>query len=719
VAGNAAGEAIWRDDFTATFAERHYLSGYPHWGLVHPDTGWLQSRADGEVLLDERVLTDRECFWDYYQGVILPRVGERIHALTADRDPAGASPFFERLEIDLTISEEDRQIGLRQERSSPLESLHEDLYFVTLDYCSAVVLTARADQEGQLPYEPPWMMRSDDLQGLPRSSPQVAPGLIVPLIHQAGSVGPEAHIRLDEPVAAQPIIRWQAVLADGSTLQGSELVPAYSCPRPRIVALVPAPDGARAEQAQAIIECADDAQQHALAQRLFALSTLHAHQLYNEAPARPGLDRLAVVISAGATTLHQTLRSTPLLPDTESSAPESPVVPATPSDVGWDTVIGYEENNALLQRLSRYPEVHVWQAGASLQGRHSFAVEVMAPLPGPLQSPAKASTYKPTLLINARHHANETTSTSAVLRLIALCATEPSVRAYLRRVNLVVIPFENVDGAVLHADLQREHPNWMLHAGRYNARGLEFRREYLNEATPYPEARVLPRLYRLWRPDIVTDDHGFPSHEWVQPFGGYANAWFASDWIPRGLIYLYLPYPQGPGREGHERLALALRQAVVDELNHDAEINEWNRIWADRFKKYTHQWMPRQFPASYYRDVLVHLTGITPDAARPWTSWMTGFADAYPDVTAISWITEVADETAQGAYHHLCARAHLLADLATLRLLAASSVSVQRSAEDRDGSILLSLHRVRPPEPAPNATPRNLDDRSEGTERGA
>jgi len=710
VAWSADGDPLLRDQYTATFAERPYLSGYPHWGLVHPDTGRMYVRVDGEAVLDERLPTDRERFWDYYQGVILPRVGERIRTLTLDRPAAEAWPFFERFEIDLTISEEDRALGLHEERSSPLESLHEDLYFVTLDYCCAVTLTAQAEAAGQQPYQPPWMAPSDDLHGLPRSSPHGAPGLIVPLVHQALEKGPEARIRLDEPRAPRPSVRWQAVLADGPTMSGSEVVAPLTCPQPRAVAVVVAPGGMRVEQADVLVSCSGAEQRAALAKRLYALGVLHAHRLYTQVPARAGLDRLDVIVVGGETSRRQTFGPASVSEDGDRATPGSALTPAAPLDIGWDTVIGYEKNNLLLQRLDLYPEVRVWQAGSSLHGRRSYAVEVMAPLPGPLWSRAKAGTFKPTLLINARHHANETSSTSGVLRLIALCATDPSVRTYLQRVNLVVIPFENVDGAVLHDDLQREHPAWMLHAGRYNAHGLEFRREYLNDATRYPEARVLPRLYRLWRPDIVTDDHGFPSHEWVQPFGGYANPWFASDWIPRGLIYLYLPYPHGPGFEGHERLALALRRAVVEELNQDEDIHAWNRAWAYRFKKYAHQWMPRQFPAAYYRDVLVHMARITPDAARPWTSWMTGFADVFPAVTAISWITEVADETAQGSYHQLCARAHLLADLATLRLLATSITTVERSADDSGDHVVLSIHRPRPPLPGADTTIEDPDE---------
>jgi len=688
---NAGGQVVFHDVFDARYTERPYLLGYPHWGLVHPGTGWLSVSADGVSVLDERIPTDRDRFWDYYQGTVLPLVGARICRLLAGQASA-AGPFFDNLRIDLSISEEDRALDLREERLSPLESLHEDLYFVTLDYCSAVRLTCEADIAGQRPYEPPWMARVDDVQATPRSSPRTAPGLIVPLIHQVLAAQPEAHLRLEDLRAPEPIVQWRAVMADGSVAQGSVPIAPLACPTPCTRVAVVTPSGMCVTDAEVAIVGVDEPQCNVLTGRLGGLVALHERGFYAATPTRPGVEHLIVTIVGAENSQSRVLGPMPESDLTIGAA----AGPTAPTRIPWDGVIGYEKNNELLRQLAAYPEIRVWQAGSSLQGRRSFVAEAMAPLPGRLWSQAKATTFKSTLLINTRHHANETSGTSAVLRLLDLCATDPDVRAYIQRVNLVVVPFENVDGAVLHEELQREHPHWMLHAGRYNARGLEFRSEYDNPETRFPEARVLPRVYRLWLPDIVTDDHGFPSHEWVQPFCGYANAWFTSDWIPRGLIYLYLPYVQGSGFEGRQQLAFALRQTVIDELNRDDEIHGLNRVWADRFKKYAHQWMPAQFPAHYHEDVLVHTEAITPDPTHYWDTWMNGFADQFPAVTALSWITEVADETAQGTYHHLCARAHLAADVASLRLLANSRPTVLREAMEVDDRIILSIHRPRP-----------------------
>ena len=79
-----------------------------------------------------------------------------------------------------------------------------------------------------------------------------------------------------------------------------------------------------------------------------------------------------------------------------------------------------------------------------------------------------------TLLLNARHHANEPSSTSGLLYLAGLLTSDARWRRMLDRVNVVLIPGENVDGMALYDTLQDEHPTWMHHAARYNAAGLEF-----------------------------------------------------------------------------------------------------------------------------------------------------------------------------------------------------------------------------------------------------
>ena len=112
--------------------------------------------------------------------------------------------------------------------------------------------------------------------------------------------------------------------------------------------------------------------------------------------------------------------------------------------------------------------------------RHGVPTEVTSfelalPTSSELTSRAKATTYKPTIFITARQHANEMSSTGAALRLAELLATDPGYRSILEKVNVIVQPIENADGAQTSFELQQLTPNHMLHAGRYTSLGIDVR----------------------------------------------------------------------------------------------------------------------------------------------------------------------------------------------------------------------------------------------------
>ena len=73
-------------------------------------------------------------------------------------------------------------------------------------------------------------------------------------------------------------------------------------------------------------------------------------------------------------------------------------------------------------------------------------------------SVAKLTAYKPTILIMGRQHANEVSSTSHILRLGELLATDPAYKAILKKVNVVLCPVMNPDGAQMAYDLQKLTP---------------------------------------------------------------------------------------------------------------------------------------------------------------------------------------------------------------------------------------------------------------------
>src|SRR6185295_814707 len=58
--------------------------------------------------------------------------------ITGNRPTADKQPFHRDLDIEVWMSEPDFRIGVDEEQVSSLESLHEDLYFVTLDFYRAL-----------------------------------------------------------------------------------------------------------------------------------------------------------------------------------------------------------------------------------------------------------------------------------------------------------------------------------------------------------------------------------------------------------------------------------------------------------------------------------------------------------------------------------------------------------------------------------------------------
>ena len=151
-------------------------------------------------------------------------------------------------------------------------------------------------------------------------------------------------------------------------------------------------------------------------------------------------------------------------------------------------------------------------------------MDLMPPVDASHWSQAKQTTLKPTIVYSARQHANEVSSTSHVLRMAELLLTDPAYRDKLNKVNVVIHPITNADGAQLAYDLQKINPTYMLHAGYLGALGVDVTNAQWDADPIYPESGIRPKIWRTWLPDIFLNPHGYPSHEWVQMFSEYA-AW--------------------------------------------------------------------------------------------------------------------------------------------------------------------------------------------------
>ena len=335
-----------------------------------------------------------------------------------------------------------------------------------------------------------------------------------------------------------------------------------------------------------------------------------------------------------------------------------------------------------------------WVEDETYQGRPIPVLALRSGAPGRVWSPAKLSILKPTALIIARHHANEISSTNAALKLAELAVVDPGWRELCQRINVVIIPYENADGAALHARLASDPgaATWKHHPARYNALGHEFGEDFLNPATPFGEARVRPALWNRWLPDVIVDNHGVPSHEWVQPFAGFGSPprFRVSYWIPQALIYGIVRYVDDPDFPEHRDAAIALREAVSAAVA-DTTIGDLNREIGSSYRRWGQDRSPEHFPGEFHNDMLWHFGGTPPDPAG------RGFNLRYPRTTVLSWVTEVNDETATGAHLETVSQAHLAANRAMLDLISGSGAETVRTVSvDPEGRTTVGFRRKRP-----------------------
>ncbi|HEY8285079.1 MAG TPA: M14 family metallopeptidase [Chloroflexota bacterium] len=676
---DSEGLVLLRDHFEVVTTTRPYLPGFPAWGSVSPPSGCLRLTTGAGVLVDHLLAPDPERAWDWLQTTILPQLADAVRQYAGPRSRRDRQPFFGELAIDIWLSEEDGPLGVREERNSPLEALHEDLYFMLLDFCTA--LMTETDPQ---PYVPPWLVSGNESRARRDARRWTAPGRIVPRVHRRDGMAGKIQVllRAPDPPAA---LCWQCGEAGGTlALRPAREVSA------RIVGLEFGAKSDRSVRSAPVVVLALDGPTDDVTRAralLEALGDLRAAGV-ECAPSIPS--RLAIAAVNGPSA-PLTRRETPDPKEARAGLTGAREELAGP--IPWDRVLTLNEVNRQIGRLGVLPSVHAFVAGHSAGGRPLWAMEVTVPRLGGWWSRAKLGGWKCSLLLNGRHHANEPASTSAMLRLAELLAGDEQWVHFLQRVNVIFLPGENADGMAFDDELTAEHPTWMHHPARYNAAGLEFAAAYQDPITPHSEALALPMLWRRWAPDIFCDNHGFPSHAWEQPFSGHANPWFRAFWIPQALIYAYLPTADTPQ---HRAAAARIGECLVDTLANDPEIARWNEQHAGHYRTYLNDRLPERFPAPYERGVLLHHSRYEPGSGNEGNA---SFPGRYPQVTTASLVTEVADETAQGPYLALCARAHLLANRALLEYLfdANGPASVRRVRQELEhGGVLLRATRPRP-----------------------
>ena len=629
------GRELYHSIYKAAWTERCYIDAYPDLGKVHPATGYVRLSVDGEKLLDEQIESDVEKIWKIYQQQVLPDIREYVDKKTRGKDLVSAQPFFEKLEIDILASEPDERLDSREDLLSSLDGLHEDIYFVGTDYFKNYGM----EKAGQV---------TD------------APGLILPKIRkQEGK--PRMKVTVYAQNSQEPVIRQKDGTLIRPVLSKSEVnvwMKGFRADKEGNTAVLRV-EGVPEEVVKAYAELLDKDQ-------LMLGSKLE------------GIRKLVFETEQGSYTArirekHENKESLDI----------------RQIDLSEDRLIGYEDYIRIIDQLKKVPELNVYPVAVSYKGRTVYAVEFCPRLSGYI-SRTKRITAHPSQIIDSRHHANEVSSTNSAFMLIRKILTDEAFTSLPDQMNLVILPMENVDGAAIHYELQKDNPNWKLHVARFNAVGKEFYYDLFETETIHTEAEAMRRLFMTFLPDALIDNHGVPSHEWEQQFSGYTSPAYKGFWLPRSLLYGYFYHITGDEYHSNYTLNKKMEDVIADAFMEDEEITRENKMWARQFEKYAHAWLPKMFPADYYKNMINYWIPHEYDPTHRYPSIR------YPWILSLDYVSEVADETAQGAYLHSCARAHTVHDVAILKSMMQADCVYTQEWEMKEQQVKVVLTRKRP-----------------------
>lgn len=583
------------------------VTPHPAGGDVLVTSGGVRLRRAGEVVAEERLASDAEAFWGWFTGEVLPAIAEPFDA--------GDAPRFAEIAVVASLSEPDDVLPIDHETDSVLEVLHEEVYFGVLEAferaCGGPV---------------------------PRT---LGVGRILPFFHAA----PRAPLRAHVTVRACGSDRVGVVARDGAW---------FAAPRCDARVLVRAVDGRG--QRVADVELAVVGEPAAVRA---ASSRLRWSAAQPEAPLPAGVSvRLVTGLARRASAARHpgAAHATELRPAAAEtgSPPPLPERPLHPHEVvrharAWG---------------ARHGAVRVATPRETALGQPLVVVEVVDPARGAM-SRARASAWRPTLLVSARQHANEASSTQAVLRWLEAWLRDASLHG---RANLVLHPLENPDGARLHAACCALAANHMHHAARYTAFGADLHVSPRVRGEIVGESLMRHDAARRWRPVAHLNDHGYPAHAWIRSLSGFVPRGFA-DWsLPTGQLTIVTTHgvDEGAADALRERLAAAVEAALRGDdgvLRHTRDQIARGRRYriapttATTLRSGLPFWLHHR--AACADDAPVPIVRDGPDRSGP----LRALA---PLVTLI---TEVPDETVTGEAWRRCVRAHELVDDAVARAL--------------------------------------------------
>ncbi|MCY0900870.1 MAG: M14 family metallopeptidase [Firmicutes bacterium] len=656
------------DTTGAVLLDRQF-EGWTEWRPYLPCTGdpalvcvpvaGVRLTLGQDVVAQQAIATDADRMWTWYNREVLPALkADRLAAMSQTTQTTQTAKTAERAteamdrpfeRLEIHVWTDTEDRPLTEVDSSSVgEALAEDLYFNSLE-----IMRRFATETGDTSW--------------------TSPGAIIPYMHERGSKGgPSAEVRV------------------------------YAASRKP-----PAENAPQSSSGSALDLPANRIRRHSLRVRSVEFCDgVWSLTLKGDGLAPPELRALEQWLVRPGDTTDTTDTSARTEGPTTSTATAAAV--ASTESPSWTTDALYPQHiDAILQKV---PDAFVLEH--SYGGVPIWLVQCCEMRPGWTTSALKQALWKPTLFINARHHANEVSSTNAALLLMREVQTRP---AALERVNVILLPLQNVDGALTHASLCEEHPTWMHHAARYNACGEEFARDYFNPASPYGESRTYGHVWSRWRPDIFLDDHGIPSHEWVQPFAGWGSppSFGVSYWIPQARMYTIWRRPQsddaagtgtsvaadaqatgtetGTGTGPRHRYQMQIERHVATSIRANQPVSAANGRLLRRYNRWGHAWDSAYFPLTLTDGMLTfaHEAVANPASRSP--------IARFPDDVTAEIVTETDDETVIGAHLSERVAAHQVVHHALLEWLTATPQPLfLRSSSSVSGEVTLRLDRPRP-----------------------
>jgi hypothetical protein len=722
---DSAGKEILTREFKVATVMQPYNGVVTRYEDVQVETGWVHLEAAGKIALNERLKTDIEEFWDHYQNKTLPRVYQFVMSQAQGEIRPEYLPPFDSLTLDIHLSEPDYSLDLDKERISSLEALQEDTFYSTANFISMI----------------------GDLE---TGRPIGYTGRIIPIVHPSED-GKDGHVHIEfyGKAAANPLVRFSWTDASGAHHSEERNLPPMTGEfQPRLIQArvkageegierllwsLPADFAADNYSEWLKVEGRDQVDRGIFSAArargmLHWLEEMHRAGIYPDDLTYPHLRGMAIEfelplelgmkLDGPAPRVFASWQVTP--PVTPRPMIRDYQAISTNPIVQWSDPISPAENTAILARLAQYPGVNVYWMGRSYMGQNLWAADITLPSPAVLRSWPKESTLKAAIVYSGRQHANEVSSTSHINKLAEELVTQPEKRELLKKVNVVIHPIYNPDGAQLSVDLYKITPDNMLHPGYHGSLSADISAGQTETDPIYPESRARKQLIDAWQPDAFLNPHGYPSHEWVQPFSEYTG-WVQSRqganpgrawWIPRGW-FTSMGYLRDDQHPYSKVVAYAIQDKIVEaERTVPGMLALEDRMNA-RYERFGQRWQPKDMFQPIVNGIRIYMSlkgtagggrggaggagGESGGATAPGSGGVGGLS---ADVTWDAAYTEAPDETAHGDYMKLMAAAGLAFDYVHLNYLAQGELRITRTEREAQGGVQWRVERARPILPA-------------------